>query len=96
MVIHRNAQGLQHREDGPAVVGSDGYEQWYWNGLQHRVGGPAITHADGFQSWWHYGQRHRIDGPAVIWPDGHREWHLNGREVSELEHWLLTGAKEVV
>ena len=44
----------RHREDGPAIIGEDGTEAWWFHGLLHRIGGPAIT-AGQYQAWWEYG-----------------------------------------
>lgn len=40
---HFNAQGLLHREDGPAATHPDGSEVWAINGQLHRTDGPAVT-----------------------------------------------------
>jgi hypothetical protein len=44
--------GKRHREDGPAVEGSDGDKYWYLNGKLHREDGPAIEYSDGDKSWY--------------------------------------------
>ena len=36
-----------HREDGPAVIHSNGIKEWYLNGKQHREDGPALEYPDG-------------------------------------------------
>ena len=41
-----------HREDGPAVIDSEGTKQWYRNGLRHREDGPAIEYTDGSNRWY--------------------------------------------
>ena len=46
-----DAQGLPHREHGPAVERVDGYRAWYQNGLLHRPDGPAIERTDGSKAW---------------------------------------------
>lgn len=33
----------KHRDDGPAVVYRDGYQEWYQRGVLHRTEGPAIV-----------------------------------------------------
>lgn len=48
--------GHLHREDGPAVVNSDGGEAWYRNGKLHREGGPAVTWPEGDKEWWINGE----------------------------------------
>ena len=39
-----NGAGQLHRDDGPAIIDSDGVEYWFQNDKQHRVGGPAVVH----------------------------------------------------
>jgi hypothetical protein len=39
--------GELHREDGPAIEGSDGAREWFLNSKRHREDGPAIERADG-------------------------------------------------
>jgi len=74
-------EGYIHREDGPALIGTNGDQYWLSNGYIHREGGPAVIYPDGYQAWYLNDKRHREDGPAVIWPNGHQEWFLNGEEV---------------
>jgi hypothetical protein len=70
--------GLNHREDGPAVLMSDGSTQWRQFGLLHRVGGPAQEWTDGGQTWAIDGKCHRLEGPAMINIHGDKYWFLNG------------------
>ena len=44
--------GKLHREDGPAVEGSDGSKFWYLDGKLHREDGPAVEYASG-SKWWY-------------------------------------------
>jgi hypothetical protein len=44
--------GKRHREDGPAVEGSDGDKYWYLNGKLHREDGPAVEWSNGYKSWF--------------------------------------------
>ena len=44
-----------HREDGPALIYSDGAKKWYLNGMRHRDDGPAVIHMNGEIEWWLYG-----------------------------------------
>lgn len=60
--------GLLHREDGPAVVCSDGLEAWYRHGLLHREDGPAVadpgTH---YLAWFRDGVAQRVEhGSGVV------------------------------
>ena len=44
--------GKLHREDGPAIEGTNGYKAWYLNGKRHREDGPALEYADGDKCWY--------------------------------------------
>lgn len=59
--------GKLHRDDGPAVIDTDG-ERWYFEGKLHRIGGPCISNSSE-EVWARYGKRHRVDGPAFILKD---------------------------
>jgi hypothetical protein len=50
---------ILHREDGPAVVYSDGDKSWYLNGKRHRMDGPAIEYINGSDRWY-------IDGVFIF------------------------------
>ena len=78
-IVFKNDNGKTHREDGPAIIGTNGYKEWYISGKKHRVDGPAIIWSNGDKSWWLNGKTHRADGPAVIWSDGSKSWWLNGK-----------------
>jgi hypothetical protein len=39
--------GLLHREDGPARILPDGYQEWYFEGKLHNLNGPAAIWNDG-------------------------------------------------
>ncbi len=67
--------GEYHRDDGPAIIGVDGSQEWYQHGIWHRDDGPAIIEADGTQKWYQHDELHRDDGPAVIEADGTQEWY---------------------
>lgn len=82
---YKNAIGLYHRKDGPAIEKDHGNTQcWYLNGHRHRSGGPAIEWENGAKEWYINDQRHRADGPAVIPSDGSPcSWYYEGLEYSE-------------
>jgi len=44
--------GKAHRENGPAVEWSDGYNVWYINGKVHREDGPAAISPNGSKYWF--------------------------------------------
>ena len=69
--------GLRHREDGPAVIYSNGTQEWYFNGKLHREDGPAVI-SKSYDAWYINGKKHRENGPAVIWTNGDQVWYLNG------------------
>ena len=70
--------GTTHREDGPAVIYTDGAEEWYQKGYNHRLDGPACTWPDGTEYWYKNDQWHREGGPARTMPVGSSK---------DLEYW---------
>jgi hypothetical protein len=70
-----------HREDGPAIIMSNGTKMWYHYNLLHRKDGPAIERANGDKEWYNSNKRHRLDGPAIERADGTKEWWLDGEQV---------------
>lgn len=50
------ADGVQHREDGPAVETGNGAKQWWVNGKRHCLDGPAMVWPDGSQKWFLFGE----------------------------------------
>lgn len=48
----RLPNGDLHREDGPAVIRSNGETVWFLNGQKHRLVGPAI-YGGKFKSCWY-------------------------------------------
>ena len=79
---------MLHREDGPAMIFSDGSQYWYKNGYLHREDGPAEIYPDGTQEWYINGERHREDGPAVISTNGRQYWYINGYHITdEIHKW---------
>lgn len=88
---------ILHRINAPALMVSNGYNEWFRNGVLHRDGGSAIEWGTAWdritkndpiiynilpQSWYKNGKRHRIGGPAIICSDGSVEWWINGKKVS--------------
>ncbi len=71
-------QGKWHRDDGPALIWTNGTQEWYQHGEKHRDDGPAVISTNGAQFWYRHGERHRDDGPARIWPDGTQHWYQHG------------------
>ena len=89
-----NADGLLHRDGGPAVIGPDGrHLEWYQNGLLHRDGGPALKWANGDEWWYQYGEQHRIDGPAQVGAHTAR-WFLYGQEYARHEYYRQLKSSE--
>jgi hypothetical protein len=48
--------GYLHREDGPAVIFSDGEQAWFYHGKRHREDGPAIEFPNGIKFWYYNGK----------------------------------------
>ncbi len=78
--------GKSHREDGPAIEGSDGNKFWYLNDKLHREDGPAVEGSEGYKEWYLNGKLHREDGPAIEDSNGYKEWYLNGKKLTEEEY----------
>ncbi|MCK5016055.1 MAG: hypothetical protein KAS32_03195 [Candidatus Peribacteraceae bacterium] len=74
-----------HREDGPAIIYSNGTQHWFINGERHREDGPAITRIDGSEDWYVNGRRHREGAPARIYTNGEVSWWHHGRETNQPE-----------
>ena len=53
-------EGRLHKEDGPAVVSSDGFRAWHKHGELHRTDGAAVSYSDGSEEWF-------IDGKHPLW-----------------------------
>jgi hypothetical protein len=51
-LTHYMHGGLLHREDGPAVTESTGYQAYYREGKLHRVDGPAVRSIGGDYYWY--------------------------------------------
>ena len=79
-----------HRENGPAVVCTNGHKEWWQNDQLHRIDGPAIEWWDGDKRWYQNGQRHRIDGPAVMYANGSKAWYINDKAMTEAEFLAAT------
>jgi hypothetical protein len=48
----RNEKGHLHRENGPAITGTNDYKAWYVNGKRHRLDGPAQIWRRNDVDWW--------------------------------------------
>ncbi len=77
-----------HRENGPAIIHSDGTKVWFQNGRHHRLGHPAVEYPNGTKYWYKEGKKHRLDGPAVEYFDGHKEYWINGTAYSSEKDYL--------
>ena len=88
-VIRFYKGGRLHRDDGPAVIWSDGQKEWWVNGIMASIylsNNDDITGRNngGVRIWLKGGEQiHRVSAPALIEYDendkvtGH-EWYLNG------------------
>jgi hypothetical protein len=79
--------GRRHREDGPAVIYTDGAQFWYKEGELHREDGPAVDLPEGYKEWCIEGKTHRVDGPAIMDHDGTKKWFLNDKQLTKQEWW---------
>ena len=84
-----------HREDGPAIIYTNGDKAWYVNGKRHRLDGPAVELANGYKAWYVNGKRHRLDSPAIEWANGTKEWFINGKEMTENDFLVYTKQQDV-
>ncbi len=72
-----------HRETGgPAYIGADGAQEWWFNGRIHRDEkvGPARILPDGTKMYYNNNILHRTSGPAVIYPNGGYEYWTRGKQ----------------
>jgi hypothetical protein len=93
--VWRNAAGQIHRMGGlPAIIHSDGSEEYYEMGYRHRENDkPAIiwgTYARDKKvkrkEWWTRGKLNRANGLPAIMRDWHRlSWYVNGKLHREIE-----------
>ena len=49
--------GKRHREDGPAIIWSDGRKYYYLDGQLHRTDGPAVIFANGHKEYYINGKQ---------------------------------------
>ena len=68
-----------HREDGPAVVHTDGNFSYWIDDKKHREDGPAVIYSNGDIEYRIEGKLHREDGPAVIYANGGVEYWIEGK-----------------
>ncbi len=68
--------GLLHRNDRPAIVGTESYT-WYYRGVKHRRDGPAFMSPRWF-IWIRHGVQHRDDGPSDMFDKLSIDWCDNG------------------
>jgi hypothetical protein len=52
--------GKHHREDGPAIIFSDGTKFWEYRGMLHRTNGPAIEFSSGAKEYWLSDRRYKF------------------------------------
>jgi len=96
----KNADGLFHREDAPAIEWTNGIKSWYLNGNIHREDGPAIERPDGSKGWWINNkeltqeefEQMQKNKPTRIDSDGNKYWeNANGerhREDGPAVEWI--------
>ena len=88
--LYVDENNFLHREDGPALIGSE-ITCWYSHGRLHRDNDePAKIWSSYIGSWcgyFYHGKLHRENGPAVIFKRlssvTDLKYYLNGEEVPE-------------
>jgi hypothetical protein len=89
-VIWRLKDKVIHRDFGPAIINTDGFELWVKNGVWHREDGPARTFPSGKQEWWINGMLHRTNGPAIEYETSHY-YYLFDQQVNQwVVNWIPT------
>ena len=98
-----NSKEELHREDGPAVIKTNGVKLWFLNGERHREDGPSYENPNGHEEWYRHGEPHREDGPAVTHPNGDKFWYRNGKlhredgpaeeDIRGYKAWFLNGIR---
>jgi hypothetical protein len=94
--VWRNAAGQIHRlGDLPAIIHSDGSEEYYVMGNRHRDNDePAVIWGnaskwntkDRKKEWWTRGKLNRANGQPAIMRDWHRmSWYVNGELHRDVE-----------
>ena len=53
---YKKGANIYHREDGPAIIWSNGPKEWWVNGKLHRLDGPAFIYHNS-KEWWINGKR---------------------------------------
>ena len=84
--------GLQHRENAPAVMYTNNASEWWWHGKLHRDNGPAVIYSDGSKEWWLHGVIQRTENAVgqislftkgllltVTNADNTQEWYKEGQ-----------------
>ena len=79
--------GKMHRTDGPAVIFSNGDEDWYINDKLHRSDGPAMIRVNYRSYWFNNDNLHRLDGPAIEYvreeDKQHNQWWIDGKRIEK-------------
>jgi hypothetical protein len=66
-VEYRNDKGQIHRIGGPAVICTDGTQEYYREGKIHRTDGPALIVPDGTVEYWMAGIEYtKEDYPKAV------------------------------
>lgn len=100
-VVFLDADGWEHRTDGPAKIhyldGEPYAYEWYHHGKLHRTDGPAKTGTHPSEDeFWVDGKRHRTDGPARFDSTINRgEFWIEGQQVGHMTILMEPGWKLV-
>ena len=69
-----------HREDGPAIIESNGKEYWFINGKRHREDGAAIIYKSGYKEFWYKNKCYGTNNSFNI-----KTWKKKVKELKYLE-----------
>ena len=89
--IYLDENNLLHRENGPALVHSEGTIAYYRHGKLHRTDGPARIFINGHKEYFQNGEYHRTDGPAVIFSNKNEVYYILGELLTKQEYLKIGG-----
>lgn len=77
--------GLRHRDnDLPAVIYSNGSQEWWFNGQLHRDNDKPAIDQFKYKKWIVNGKLHRNNTqPAVVYLGGVKEWWIDGKYITQ-------------
>jgi hypothetical protein len=103
--------GQYHRVNGPAVIWSNGDEEYYCHGKRHRVDGPAVilyfddedenyneVRIKGDMFWFQHDVIYREKGPSIVLvadTDGTRQFYIDKYCGGSLSNWKKTNKHKI-